>query len=164
MTENKGDLISREVLKNDLMTFFPDKCLEGITAKTLFKQILTDIDNAPTVEPERPQGNLISREALLKRVDEERKYLIARGQTGAEHILVHNFRDLIDNAPTVEGEILTEEAYSDLCLRASKLRPQGKWEEHSFYKDAIICSNCNVGGNIYYKDFKFCPNCGAMMK
>ena len=51
---------------------------------------------------ERPQGDLISREALLKRVDEERKYLIARGQTGAEHILVHNFRDLIDNAPTVE--------------------------------------------------------------
>ena len=31
----------------------------------------------------------------------------------------------IDNAPTVEGEILTEEAYSDLCLRASRERPQG---------------------------------------
>lgn len=26
---------------------------------------------------------------------------------------------IIDNAPTVEGEILTKEAYSDLCLRAS---------------------------------------------
>ena len=45
-----NDLISREALKNDLITFFPDKCLEGITAKTLFKQILTDIDNAPTVD------------------------------------------------------------------------------------------------------------------
>ena len=44
----------------------------------------------------------IDADALLKRVDEERKYLIARGQTGAEHILVHNFRDLIDNAPTVK--------------------------------------------------------------
>lgn len=48
--EVKGDLISREALKNDLITFFPDKCLEGITAKTLFKQILTDINNAPTVK------------------------------------------------------------------------------------------------------------------
>lgn len=45
-----NDLISREALKNDLITFFPDRCLEGITTKTLFKQILTDIDNAPTVD------------------------------------------------------------------------------------------------------------------
>ena len=44
---------------------------------------------------------LIDANALLKRVDEEREYLKARGQLGAEHILVHNFRDLIDNAPTI---------------------------------------------------------------
>ena len=43
-------LIDAYTLKNDLITFFPDECLEGITAKTLFKQILTDIDNAPTIE------------------------------------------------------------------------------------------------------------------
>lgn len=46
---------------------------------------------------------LIDAEELMKTVDKEREYLIARGQTGAEHILVHNFRDLIDNAPTVCG-------------------------------------------------------------
>lgn len=51
-----SDLISREALKNDLITFFPDKCLEGITAKTLFKQILTDIDNAPTVLDRYDEG------------------------------------------------------------------------------------------------------------
>lgn len=45
-----NDLISREALKKDLITFFPDSCLDGITAKTLFKQILTDIDNAPAVD------------------------------------------------------------------------------------------------------------------
>ena len=45
---------------------------------------------------------LIDANALLARVDEEREYLKARGQLGAEHILVHNFRDLIDNAPTIE--------------------------------------------------------------
>ena len=43
-------LIDAEALKNDLITFFPDECLESITTKTLFKQILTDIDNAPTVK------------------------------------------------------------------------------------------------------------------
>ena len=49
-------LIDADALKNDLITFFPNKCLEGITTKTLFNQILTDIDNAPTVEPQRPKG------------------------------------------------------------------------------------------------------------
>ena len=33
----------------------------------------------------------IDADALLKKVDEEREYLKARGQLGAEHILVHNF-------------------------------------------------------------------------
>ena len=44
---------------------------------------------------------LIDADALLEMVDKERQYLIARGQNGAEHILVHNFRDLINNAPSV---------------------------------------------------------------
>lgn len=59
MTDNKGDLISREALKNDLITFFPNKCLEGITTKTLFNQILTDINNAPTVEPQNKWGKWV---------------------------------------------------------------------------------------------------------
>lgn len=49
-------------------------------------------------------NDLISRSELLKRIDEEREYLKSRGQFGAEHILVHNFRDLVENAPTVEPE------------------------------------------------------------
>ena len=47
-------------------------------------------------------NDLISRSALLKRIDEEREYLKARGQLGAEHILVHNFRELVESAPSVE--------------------------------------------------------------
>ena len=45
----------------------------------------------------------IDADELLEKIDAERKYLIERGQTGAEHILVHNFRDLVLNAPTVES-------------------------------------------------------------
>lgn len=45
---------------------------------------------------------LIDADELLKQIDAERKYLIKRGQTGAEHILTHNFRDLVLNAPTIE--------------------------------------------------------------
>ena len=39
----------------------------------------------------------------------------------------------------------------------------GRWEKHSYFKDAFICSACNTGGNRVYKDFKYCPNCGAKM-
>lgn len=46
--------------------------------------------------------DLISREALLKAMEEERQYLLARGQTGAEHILVHHCLSLINNVPTVK--------------------------------------------------------------
>lgn len=53
--------------------------------------------------PYDPKGDLISRDDLLKRVDEEREYLKSRGQTGAEHILVHNFRGLVEDAPTVSS-------------------------------------------------------------
>lgn len=41
-----GDLAA---LKEDLRRFFPTEVLEGIEPKTLFAQILHDIDNAPTV-------------------------------------------------------------------------------------------------------------------
>ena len=44
------DLIDREALREDLRRFFPAEVLEGIEPKTLFAQIMHDIDNAPTVE------------------------------------------------------------------------------------------------------------------
>lgn len=53
-----NDLISRNKLKEDLIKFFPTDCLDGIESKTLFNQILHDIDNEPTVE-KRPQGEWI---------------------------------------------------------------------------------------------------------
>lgn len=70
-----NDLISREALREDLRSFFPSEVLEGIEPKTLFAQIMHDIDNAPTVEMpnwykvyedvkstfERPQGEWIKK-------------------------------------------------------------------------------------------------------
>lgn len=54
------------------------------------------------------------------------------------------FEEIIDNTPTVEGEILTKEAYSDLCLRASRARPQGKCKScrHRDPED----KKCDCGG------------------
>lgn len=46
---------------------------------------------------------LIDADDLLKAIDIERKYLKARGQISAEHILVHHLRGLLENAPTVDA-------------------------------------------------------------
>ena len=44
-------LIDAEELKKDLICFYPEGVPSGLDSETMFKQILHDIDNAPTVEP-----------------------------------------------------------------------------------------------------------------
>ncbi len=82
---------------------------------------------------------LIDANALLERIDKEREYLLGRGQTGAEHILVHNFRDLVEEAPTIE-------------------RPKGIWQLEGMIWYCFNCGHyCEQGGNNY------CGQCGAEM-
>ena len=154
-------LIDADALKNDLITFFPDKCLEGITTKTLFKQILTDIDNAPTVEPERPQGDLISREAL-------KEQFTKAGKDYNHECVIEMLSALatIDNAPTVEIPIARWDAYCEGQKvgyeKGIEDRPHGEWIENVFL-GGFVCSNCNGGYNTLPKT-KYCPLCGADMR
>ena len=111
---------------------------------------------------------LIDADALLKVVDEERKYLKARGQLGAEHILVHNFRDLIDNAPTVAVTDYDTGYQDGLETGLNDIRPKGEWIEGS--NGNIKCNKC--GAEIRYSYLtnnepdlpKFCCECGADMR
>lgn len=71
---------------------------------------------------------------------------------------------LIDNAPTVECVALTKEAYSDLCLRASRERPKGEW----VVKEGTVacytaCNKCDYA-DYNHKRPNYCPNCGADMR
>ena len=45
--------------------------------------------------------DLISRQALLEKIDEERKHLLTIKMDGAEHILVHHARRIIEDMPSV---------------------------------------------------------------
>ena len=118
-------------------------------------------------------NDLISREALLKAMEKERQYLLERGQTGAEHILVHHCLPLIDNAPAVYDNPYSDgredgyiEGYEE-AKRESE-RPQGEWVESK--NGSIKCNQC--GCEIVYSylignkpDFpKFCCDCGAKMR
>lgn len=128
-------------------------------------------------------NDLISKSALLQKIDEEREYLKARGLFGAEHILVHNFRELVENAPTVNHpncDNCEDKAkqyslgFQDGYL-TGKERPQGEWiytdKEDKKKGYGGYCSVCKcdmpIGINDWkqeYYESKFCPNCGAGMK
>ena len=117
---------------------------------------------------ERPQGDLISRETLLKRIDEERKYLLARGQTGAEHILVHNFRNLVEDAQAEELEEIISKfrntAYRNGYITGLNKRPQNDWGK--WVISEICCPNCfNYLDMDYYskEELNKCPICGEDM-
>ena len=46
-------------------------------------------------------NDLISRTALLAKIDEERKHLLDLNMDGAEHIIVHHARRIIEDMPAV---------------------------------------------------------------
>lgn len=114
---------------------------------------------------------LIDADALLARVDEERKYLKARGMIAAEHILVHNFRDLIENAPTVPLPDF-KEGYKQAIIdgKTNFSRPQGEWIEENSETGALgikytwfKCNQCGWDSSLVIPK-NFCPNCGADMR
>jgi hypothetical protein len=135
-----NDLISRKALREDLRRFFPTDVLEEIEPKTLFAQILRDIDNAPTVE-ERIDPKDICYICDRKKCGENHNCYECNHTTDIRHAV--NF-DLVD----VPRSIFFERA-----------RPYGKWLEDS---GNIACSQCHT---IWlYRRTDFCPNCGAEMK
>ena len=105
----------------------------------------------------KPCEDCISRTKLLERIDEERKHLLDLKMDGAEHILVHHARRIIEDMPSVKPQ-----------------RPKGKWivnscvRRNDVYHYTVHCDKC---GKIwdYTTDKKdsipsdYCPNCGAKM-
>ncbi len=95
--------------------------------------------------------DLISRQAALAEIDKNRDALLSSGMTGAEHILVHYGRRVIEEAPSEEPK-------------------KGKWERHVL-KNANVpwgydCSACGawfVVGDDTVEKYYYCPNCGARM-
>lgn len=80
-------------------------------------------------------NDLISRKALLNAIEKERRFLLSRGQSGAEHILVHHCLSIIDDAPIVPLPDF-KEGYKQ-AIRDGKTnfsRPQGECENCDFRK------------------------------
>lgn len=91
------DYISRK----DVMAIIEwayDEC--KIDGYTDYCEIRDMVKELPSVKPQVSE-DCISRTALLAKIDEERKHLLDLKMDGAEHILVHHARRIIEDMPTV---------------------------------------------------------------
>lgn len=90
--------------------------------------------------------DLISRQAALDEIDRVRKELVEQGMDGAEHILVHYGRRIIEELPTFDPV------------------KHGKWKEvwngSRFVYECTICGQPRSG----VSEWNYCPNCGARME
>lgn len=88
----------------------------------------------------------ISRAEALRLIDEERQHLLRLNMDGAEHIIVHHARRIIEDMPAVTPQ-----------------PKRGKWIED---KSGIYhCSNCNEEAywdtDYGQQRFNYCPDCGS---
>lgn len=106
---------------------------------------------------ERPQGDLISREALKKALKSNCKPELCHDYNTAwceRCCRTNDFEDLIDNAPTVVAENAITE-------------PTGEWikkvDDVGFV--SYVCSSCGFELELEdCSDSYYCTNCGAKMK
>ena len=57
--------------------------------------------------PDKNVGELISRQAALDEIDKNRQALLSLGMDGAEHILCHYGRPVIEDLPTIDAVPVT---------------------------------------------------------
>lgn len=95
-------------------------------------------------------SDLISKSALIERIEEERKFLLDRGLTGAEHVITKYLRNIVEDAPTLpDPDLITLEDFynaficgyrvKDLILFGKLFHDKGiKSEELRDYSEAYL--------------------------
>ena len=89
----------------------------------------------------------ISRKDTLDKIDKVRKDLLKLNMPGAEDILTHYGRRIVEEMPANNN-------LAHWIIKES---------EHGFGKVAI-CSNCKMDFWEWMSKFDYCPNCGAKME
>ena len=101
-------------------------------------------------EKVEPCVDCVSRKELLSRIDAERRHLLDIGMDGAEHIIVHHARRIIEDMPSVKPQ-----------------RPKGRWIEQTDKNKKLYgwfyCSECGaVLGRV--DGANYCSECGTEME
>jgi hypothetical protein len=113
-----------------------------------YKKIMCNCE----VEEQQPCEDCVSRKELLSRIDAERRHLLDIGMDGAEHIIVHHARRIIEDMPSVKPQ-----------------RPPAKWLDkkmtikgaHGMAYGRYACSVCKKK---FPNKSNYCPDCGAKME
>lgn len=96
--------------------------------------------------------DFISRSELLAEIDRERKRHIDSGNYGAEHLMVHSMRRLVEEAPAVDAVQCDFERLEKTKFPTLTVNP-------------LRCGACGAEFAVLFKDVPgkigFCPNCGA---
>ena len=122
------------------------------------KEILEAYDMAIKALEKEPCNDAISRTELLSKIDAERKHLLNLKMDGAEHIIVHHARRIIEDLPSVTpqpkvGEWLEKEVISDKVIE--------EWQSAR----CSVCDRYHTTPYMYYfSHYDWCPNCGAKME
>lgn len=130
-----------------------------------FRMAIQALEQQPRTNLAKTSQDCISRTELLAKIDEERKHLLELKMDGAEHIIVHHARRIIEDMPSVTPQYTDEEidkiqaveqAYVDkmveLAVEETK-RPKGKWIHDN-------CSICGYGVRPW-NNTPYCPHCGS---
>ena len=110
-----------------------------------FDEEIAKLEREWGAEEIEPCDDCISREEVLAKIDEERKHLLDLKMDGAEHIVVHHARRIIEDMPPVT--------------------PQPKVGEWLKNGELCKCSRCD--SNVLFsaiKFYKYCYRCGARME
>ena len=129
-----------EMLKH--LTLMPNGDIVTAEGKVVGHTDLYDDIYSGTTYAISIKGDTISRSALLETVDKEREYLKARGLLGAEHILTHNFRNLVEDAPTVNDVVLSTDCNTPcLCPKCNKpMKPMKTMDNPD--STVYVCFDC----------------------
>ena len=99
-------------------------------------------------------NDLISRAAVLDAIDHERNLLIEQKRFGAEHVVVHHARRLIEEFPTVDAAPVVHGRWMEI---------EDSWGDCHYQ-----CTECGEEWNLEAgtpaeNNMNYCPNCGAKM-
>ena len=141
-------LIDADKFKEDILKLWDYSTVDGITATTVLKQVISDLDNAPIVKSEKTKvGELI--DAYTKGFDTGVE--IARNEKPQGEYTEEDIKQAIKENFDI-GYEMAKNKYE---------RPHGEWKIGGKTTHYYYCSICGKDGDL---QDNFCRNCGAKMK
>lgn len=91
-------------MANSLRNKIKHFCYTGELSESERDRLLNALDDADRINSElEPCDDCISRTEALRLIDEERQHLLRLNMDGAEHIIVHYARRIIENMPSASS-------------------------------------------------------------